>query len=171
VIDFVIKFLADYLVLVIALLGTACLLIDVRRGRYQVYGRMLMMGLTALLLAKLLTIIFHPDEVRPFIDQHQSPLATYINNPGFPSDHALFVMTIALAVWGATKRVSTSILLVIASLLVAFGRVIAKVHTPLDVTGGIVIACVAALIWYGPYLFTRRRRGAYNKNHKRVEKG
>src|SRR5215213_10623243 len=155
---FFIKFIADYLVVLIALIGAGCLLFDVRSDRYQVYARVGMMGLTALLLAKVTTLVFHPDEVRPFISSNTQPLAAYLNNPGFPSDHVLFVVVITAAVWVATKRRSVSALLLTLSVLVAVGRVVALVHTPLDVTGGAVIASVAVVLWYPRALWTGRNK-------------
>lgn len=152
--DFVIKFIADYLVIIIVIVGgLVVLFMTPKVGRYQRFVRVLMMGLTALLLARLITLVFHPDELRPFAVEGKSALAAYLNNPGFPSDHMLFVTTITLAVWVATKHVGMTIALLVGSLIVGVGRVLALVHTPLDVIGGLVIAIVAALIWYPKALF------------------
>jgi membrane-associated phospholipid phosphatase len=73
--------------------------------------------------------------------------ASFLKNPGFPSDHILFCTAITLAVWFETRKKNISILLLILTLLVGVGRVVGLVHTPLDVLGGIVIASLGAL-WY-----------------------
>ena len=39
-------------------------------------------------------------------------------------------------------------MLVVLAAIVSAGRVMALVHTPLDVTGGVIIACAGSL-WYG----------------------
>jgi len=154
--DFFIKFIADYLVIIIVVIGGLYVLIRTpKQDRYQRLLRVFMMGLTALLLARLTTLVFHPDETRPFIAEGKSALAAYLNNPGFPSDHMLFVTTITAAVWVATKRMAMSLTLLLLSLVVGVGRVLALVHTPLDIVGGFVIACIAVLIWYPSELFRK----------------
>ena len=106
-----------------------------------------MAGLTAFLVAKLLATLYQPTGERPFQLLGVAPGAAYLDNPGFPSDHALFVTAIMLAVWFETKsKVLTGILAVFV-VLVCIGRVLALVHTPLDVAGGILVACIGAA-WY-----------------------
>jgi len=144
----IIRFLADYLVIIVVIIGAGSLLWFVRDGRYQTYVRLLMMGLTALLIARLLALVYQPDEVRPFIEQGVAAKASYLNNPGFPSDHVLFVTVIAIMVWVATKRTGLYGLLLVLSAGVAIGRVLALVHTPLDVAGGMLVALLAGVIWY-----------------------
>ena len=56
-------------------------------------------------------------------------------------------MAIVLAIWFGTKNKTLTIAALVAALLVSVGRVLALVHTPLDVIGGMVIACVG-VIWY-----------------------
>lgn len=154
----VIKFIADYLVIFVALIGTASLLYLVKKNRLQVYNRLLMMGLTALLLAHLVSLVFTPDEQRPFMTAGSEPLAAYLNNPGFPSDHVLFVTVITGAVWVATGRRGIAATLLVMSLLVGLGRILALVHTPLDVIGGFVIALVAIATWFPRELFASKKQ-------------
>ena len=59
----------------------------------------------------------------------------------------LFATAITLAVWFETRNKPITITLVVLTCLVGIGRVLALVHTPLDVIGGVVIACIGAL-WY-----------------------
>lgn len=146
--DVLIKVLADGLVVPIVLIGIYALLRYVQKGRrIQTYATILMAGLTAYLLAKLTGVVYQPEELRPFQQIGVSAGASYLPNPGFPSDHMLFVTAITLAVWYGTKKRALVIALGIMSLLVGFGRVAALVHTPLDILGGIVIACVGGF-WY-----------------------
>jgi undecaprenyl-diphosphatase len=99
------------------------------------------------LLAKLLGALYQPSSERPFEILGVAPAASYLNNPGFPSDHALFTWFLTLAVWFETKRKDLTLILVILTISVCVGRVLALVHTPLDVLGGLVVACIGAL-WY-----------------------
>jgi membrane-associated phospholipid phosphatase len=52
-----------------------------------------------------------------------------------------------LAVWFETKNKVLAGTLLVLAVLVGIGRVLALVHTPLDVVGGVFAACVGA-IWY-----------------------
>jgi membrane-associated phospholipid phosphatase len=106
-----------------------------------------MAGLTAYLIAKLVASVYQPELLRPFELLGVQPGAYYLKNPGFPSDHMLFVTAITLAVWFETRKKNIALLLAGLSVLVGIGRVLALVHTPLDVIGGVVIACVGG-IWY-----------------------
>lgn len=143
-----VRLIADYSVFPILLLGAWALLFGVPKGgRYQAYCRVLMAGLTAYLFAKLLGSIYQPTGMRPYELLGLHPGASYLDNPGFPSDHALFVMAIALAVWFETKYRTLAIVLFALVVVVAVGRVLALVHTPLDVSAGILIALVGGL-WY-----------------------
>jgi membrane-associated phospholipid phosphatase len=143
-----IKILADGAVIPVILIGAWALLFKVERGtRYQAYCRIIMAGLTAYLFAKLIGSVFQPELERPFELMGTSAGASFLNNPGFPSDHVLFCTAITLAVWFETKQKVLAGLLAGLTLLVAVGRVLALVHSPLDVSGGIIIALLGG-IWY-----------------------
>lgn len=142
------RIIADGLVVPIVLIGAAALLFGIPKGqRYRAYCRILMAGLTAYLAAKLIATIYQPSTLRPFELLGVDPGAAYLNNPGFPSDHVLFCMAIVLAVWFETKYKRLARILFGLTLAVALGRVLALVHTPLDVVGGLLIACIG-LPWY-----------------------
>ncbi len=143
-----IKLIADGAIIPIVLIGVYALVFKTKKGhRYEAYARVLMAGLTAFLVAKLLATVYQPSGERPFEILGVAPGASYLQNAGFPSDHALFATAITLAVWFETKQKVLTILLVIFTLLVCVGRVLALVHTPLDVVGGILVAMVGAG-WY-----------------------
>ena len=146
--DLLIRLLADLAVIPVVLLGAYALLFKVPKGqRFQAYSRVLMAGLTAYLLAKFIGFVYQPSDLRPFELLGVEPGASFLDNPGFPSDHVLFVTAITLAVWFETKQKLISLILVGLVAAVAIGRVLALVHSPLDVIGGLVIACIGAL-WY-----------------------
>ena len=71
-----------------------------------------------------------------------------MNNPGFPSDHALFATFLTLAVWFSTKDRKFSLIMLTLTIVMCIGRVLALVHTPLDVIGGMILALVGT-VWYG----------------------
>lgn len=146
--DLLIRLLADATVFAVVVMGAYALLFKVPKGqRYQAYCRVLMAGLTAYLLAKFVGTVYQPETMRPFELLGVQAGAAYLDNPGFPSDHALFVTAILLAVWFETRQKLLSLIMLVLVLAVGVGRVLALVHTPLDVIGGIVIALIGAL-WY-----------------------
>lgn len=147
-IDIVIRIIADVAVIPVVLIGAFVLLVYVPKGhRIEAYSRVLMAGLTAYTLAKFIAVIYQPTNVRPFEALGVDPGALYLNNPGFPSDHTLFVTAITCAVWFETRRKKTTLLLAAFVVIICVGRVLALVHTPLDVIAGVLIALVGAL-WY-----------------------
>lgn len=144
----IVKLLADGAIVPIVLIAAYALLFKIPRGqRFNAYCRILMAGLTAYLIAKLLGSVYQPSGERPFEILGVAPGASYLNNPGFPSDHALFTAFLTLAVWFETRKRTVAVILTILTLLVCVGRVLALVHTPLDVIGGLVVASIGAL-WY-----------------------
>jgi undecaprenyl-diphosphatase len=142
-----ISFLADWLLIALVVVSVGALLFGVPKGqRITRYSYIVMAGLTALLLARLLGLLSF-DETRPFIAAGVAAGASYMDNPGFPSDHAMLGFTLALAVIFTTRWQKLGIILMIMAALVGLGRILALVHTPLDVMGGLLVALVGAL-WY-----------------------
>lgn len=146
--DILVKVLADGLVVPLVLIAVVSLVWLVpNRDKFRVYSRMLLAGLTAYFVAKLMALAWQPSSQRPFEVLGVDAGASYLNNPGFPSDHALFVWVIVWAVWYGTRRPKLAAALGVLAVLVGIGRVLALVHTPLDVLGGVVAASIGAL-WY-----------------------
>lgn len=139
--------IADWLILPIVVVGGLAILLWAPKPKIEAYKYGLMAGLTSLLVAKLMSIVYHPATERPFQLLGEKASALYIDNPGFPSDHALFVTVIVLAVYALTGRRKLSIFLAILALSVGIGRVLALVHTPLDVVGGVCAGLIGGL-WY-----------------------
>lgn len=156
--DKLIPFLADGLVFIIVALSSFFLIIKVPNNRkYLTYGRILVAGLTSYLVAKIMSIVYQPSSMRPFELMNVNPGASYMDNPGFPSDHSLFVWAIVFAVIYAVRNKILSLSLIILAFLVCVGRVMALVHTPLDVIGGIVAAMIGAM-WYIDELICKKRK-------------
>lgn len=146
--DMLIQLLADGLVVPLVLGAVVALVWLVpNHDKFSVYSRMLLAGLTSYLVAKLMALAYQPNEQRPFEVLGVDPGASYLNNPGFPSDHALFVWVIVFAVWYGTHNKWLALIFAVVALLVCAGRVLALVHTPLDVLGGFAAAVVGAA-WY-----------------------
>jgi membrane-associated phospholipid phosphatase len=148
IVHLLIHLIADGAVVLVILIGAWALLFKIPKGgRFEAYSRILMAGLTSYLIAQLIASIYQPQFERPFQILGVAPGALYLNNPGFPSDHALFVTAITAAVWFETRMKKITILLIILTVLICVGRVLALVHTPLDVIGGVAIGLVG-IVWY-----------------------
>ncbi len=148
--ELIIKLIADGLVVPVVLIGVYTLIRFVpKHQKYQVYARVLMAGLTAYVVAKIAGLLYQPSAQRPFELLGVNAGASSLNNPGFPSDHALFTMAITLAVWYGARCRGWAVGCLVLTLAVCVGRVLALVHTPLDVIGGLIIAC-SGIVWYRP---------------------
>lgn len=146
-----IKLLADGLMVPLLLVAMYGLFFRVPgKDRYDRYTRIFMAGITSYFGAKLLGSIWQPEQLRPFEQLGVDPGAAYLNNPGFPSDHALFAAFLTLAVWYGTRHRTLTVVMAVMTVLVCVGRVLALVHTPLDVVGGLAVAGLGA-VWYKTY--------------------
>lgn len=149
------KFTADYLILIVLLIGGVTLLLVPAERRYQVWARAVVAGMVALWIAKTASLFYHGE--RPFMALGATPQVAYLPDPGFPSDHALLVFLVTFVVWTATKNMWLAVTLLVMSIAVGVGRIVALVHTPLDIVAGFACALIAALGVYGRQLFTLRR--------------
>ena len=154
--DLLLKVIADYLVIPIVLVGGIMLLLVPAKLRYLLWAKAVLTGLTALLFAKIAAQFYQG--ARPFETLGVEPSAAYLPNPGFPSDHALLVFVVACVVWATSKNKWVGGALLAGAILVSVGRVLALVHTPLDVIGGALCAIIAAICIYGRQFFTASRQ-------------
>ncbi len=148
--DAVIVFIAQYFfVLSIAVAGLVWLRVPAgQKWTLAVTG--VAGGLLGLGLITVAGLLYY--EPRPFVTQHIHPLFAHAADNGFPSDHATLTMFLAVCVlfysrlWGGV--------LVGNALLVGTARVLAHVHSPLDIVAGFVFAAVAALLahWAAPWM-------------------
>lgn len=143
-----IKAMADWSILPILLLATYALVFKVPRGkRIQSYNTIVLAGLTSYLLAQLVAIVYQPDALRPFQLLGASAGASFLNNPGFPSDHVLFVTAATCAVWFQTHQKVITIIMSVLVIIMGVGRILALVHSPIDIIGGLLLGLVG-IVWY-----------------------
>jgi len=156
--EIIVRIIADGAIIPIVLIGTYMLVYKIPRGhRFEAYARVLMAGLTAYLIAKLVSVIYQPSSERPFEQLGVQAGALFLNNPGFPSDHALFATAITCAVWFEARQRLVSFVLVGLVIVLCVGRVVALVHTPADVVGGVIIGLVGSL-WYLDDRISQKRK-------------
>lgn len=149
--DNVIRLLADGVLL--GLIGAGVCVVGVMLLRYsfswlrKILPSAIMAGLSSLCAGKIMSLLYQPAVARPFLEKGVAPGAAYIDNPGFPSDHALLGMVIVCAVYFLTPYKKLSYILFALVIVMCVARVLALVHTPLDVAGGIVAGSIGAF-WY-----------------------
>lgn len=132
-------FCASYLYLVILIIGLVSFLRQTWKKKVAFLKLLIPTSVIAYLLGKLTShIISSP---RPFIVEHIKPLIHAATDNGFPSDHMLLSVTVALVVFNFNKKVGT--LLILLACLVGSARVLAHVHHLQDVIGSTVIAIFA----------------------------
>lgn len=138
----IIVFTAQYLYLLIGVIGiiTFTLACKTKKRDY------LLLSLLAFPLSYIIGKIsgFIISDPRPFVVQHIQPLIHASTDNGFPSDHTLLSMTIAVVIFTYNRKIG--LLLVLLSLIVGAGRVMANIHHPLDIEGSIIIAIVTTHI-------------------------
>ncbi len=166
----VIQFLADWLMFPLGLAAIVALWFGVKPGdRFKTYTYILMAGLTGLFVARLMGLLPIHESTRPFMELGITAGASYMDNPGFPSDHTLFAFTLAFAVIFMTKWRTFGYILLLFAMAIGVGRVLALVHTPLDVVGGVFAAAVGAL-WYFKF-YHYDTRAEHQKLPRRTKSG
>ncbi len=147
-----VKILADYLLIPIILIGAFLILRTPKKDeRFKIYQTVLLAGLTSYFVGKIVGSFFQPETLRPFEKLGLGASASFLPNAGFPSDHALFAMSISFGVLFGIKNVKWGTILVGLSILMLVGRVLALVHTPLDVIGGSLFALIGSLVYLTLY--------------------
>lgn len=145
--DVALRLIADGTLILIVAVSTPIILLWLRRDTWVKLPVLIMAGLTSLLVAKIMSLMYQPAIARPFQELGVQPGAAYIDNPGFPSDHALFATVVVIAVYIATRNKRLLFVLAAFVVVMSLGRVLALVHTPLDVIVGI-LAGISGSIWY-----------------------
>ena len=81
---------------------------------------------------------------RPFIAHDIQPLFAHAADNGFPSEHTLLATAISALVFTVNKPLG--FVLFAFSLMIGTARVVANVHHPLDIVGGIAIALLVVYL-------------------------
>lgn len=143
----VIAFAAQWLLLVPVFLTIAVVI--ARRKWKRDLIEALFAGLATIAFVKIAATLFV--ERRPFVLEHVQPLVPHASDNAFPSDH-LAACGLAFAyVFPRSKAAAIAILAAAAA--IAYARVAARLHWPVDVAAGFVLGSLAALL--GRYCLER----------------
>src|SRR5450759_2479665 len=113
-----------------------------RQQMWELVVWALLGGAMAFALGKLGGALYF--DQRPCVTHHVAPLFPHAPDNGFPSDHTLASMFLAVCVLFYSR--GWGVVLVAISLLLGVARLAAHVHRPIDILGAIVMAVTAALL-------------------------
>lgn len=135
-------FTGKYLIFIIGLIAIIATLFSEKTVRNNIIILAIISFLLALAIAFVSGSLYY--DPRPFVIDHFIPLIPHSPDNGFPSDHTLFGMVAAATVFIYHRK--TGILLGILTILVGIARVIAGIHHPIDIIGGVLIAVAATSV-------------------------
>ncbi len=112
-------------------------------------------GIVCLALIKVGGALYY--DTRPFVTSGVAPLFPHAADNGFPSDHTAVTMFVALCVLVVSRP--WGLVLVAVSLAAGVARVLAHVHSPIDIVAAVAMAAVAAAVGWlvARWVFERRR--------------
>ena len=99
-------------------------------------------GVLLFVLIKLGGALYY--DPRPFVTQHVAPLFPHAADNGFPSDHTALTMFAAFCVLVVSRR--WGVVLIAVSLVAGVARVLAHVHSPIDLLAAVLMAAAAAAV-------------------------
>jgi len=140
--DTLISLVAQYAIFLSLVVAVVVWLRLPRQQKWEFAVTAVVGGLIALAFLKLGSALYF--DQRPFVTQHIAPLFPHAPDNGFPSDHTLLSMLLAMCVLFYSRRWGA--VLVAITLLLGVARVEAYVHHPIDILAAIVFAVVAALL-------------------------
>lgn len=138
-----ITFLASFLIWILFVGLFVLWFIDGKIKKEQVLHGLLAFVL-AWVLAEILKDIF--PTTRPFILNNETPQVFFPGNDGaFPSGHTASSFALALTIFKHDRKIGS--LYLVLALLIGTARVLANVHYPVDILGGIILgALVSGLV-------------------------
>ena len=137
--DNLIIFCAKYVFFAAEILVLLLLLQQNRKQRLQFLLTLISAGIVALALSKILGKLYY--DPRPFVNQNIAPLIAHAPDNGFPSEHTWFTATVASCLYLFNKQYGKLAFIVV--LVVGIARVLAHLHSPIDIVGGIAVGITA----------------------------
>lgn len=136
--DLVIILCAKYLIFLFGLAAFAYFLILSKKLKIKVIIFGIITTIIAFILAKIGSSLFY--DARPFVSDHVTALFKYTADNGFPSDHTLLSASIAITIFAISRKWGIGFLII--SIIIGTSRVLAHVHHPIDILGGIIFALI-----------------------------
>lgn len=151
--DMVIIFCAKYLIFFVVLAtALAWWRVDTETKK-QFAVAAVIGGIVALVLAKIAGHLYF--DPRPFVSHHVKPLISHAADNGFPSDHSLLAGMLTAITFFYSRKIAS--IMLVMTILIGVARVLAKVHSPIDILAGWLFGAIGAVIGYyvSRWLFTK----------------
>lgn len=138
----VITFIAQYLLFLLIAAAGVYWLTQPKTIKLKIVFIGIIGSLIALILMKVGAALFY--DPRPFVDSTIVPYFKHAADNGFPSDHTSLATVLALTIFFVSRKVGLTLL--IGAVAIGTARVIAHVHSPIDIIGGLVIGMISVYI-------------------------
>ncbi len=138
--DSIIIFCAKYLFVSVVLITGWVWLKTARSKKIEMAAAVITAGILALIISRIAGKLYY--DPRPFVSHDVKPLIAHAPDNGFPSDHALLSMTLTAVIYYYSRYWAGAAL--VLTLVVGASRVLAHIHSPIDIAGSIIIALVSA---------------------------
>ena len=143
--DSLIIFCAKYLFALVVLIVVYVWFRTGRMLQVKMAAVVVLAGILAVIASRIAGKLYY--DPRPFVSNPGlKPLIPHGPDNGFPSDHALLTMTLTAALYFYSRRWAAAALVVTA--IVGIARVLAHIHSPIDIIGAWLIGIAAAVIAY-----------------------
>jgi len=142
--DSVIIFCAKYLFLSVVLILGYIWLKAGKTRKIELAIATILAGILAYGLMKFAGWLYY--DPRPFVTQHIKPLVSHGADNGFPSEHTVFTMTVSGVIYMYNKHLG--FIAFVIAVIVGSSRVLAHVHSPIDIVTGILIGAAAGAAGY-----------------------
>ena len=134
--DALIIFGADYLIWACVAVAAVAVALLPKDRRVRALALIAISLPLTYLVAKFASALYY--NPRPFVTGGFTPLVYHAPDNGFPSDHTLLASAIATTVYVYRRRIG--LFLVAGAVVVGVSRILAGVHSPLDVAASMAIA-------------------------------
>lgn len=135
-------FSAQYLIFVIAIIATVFVFKSEPLKRKSIIKLFIVSSSVGLVIDKILNYFI--SSPRPFVVKDIAPSFAHLANNGFPSEHTLGAILIASVIFVYNRKLG--IVLGVLGLIIGVARVLANVHNPIDIFGGVIIGSGSVLI-------------------------
>lgn len=137
-------FCAEYLLYFVVLGLIAAWVMIGREDKKRFIVSTLIACIVAYVIAKIASHLYF--DPRPFVTEHIKPLIPHAADNGFPSDHALFTMTLTAATFFFSRKLAS--VMFVMTVLVGVARILAHVHSPLQIAAGWIFGIIGAVVGY-----------------------
>ncbi len=133
---------AQYLLFVLILIAGTYWITQDRSAKLKIIIIGLIGSVIALILMKVGAALFY--DPRPFVGSTVVPYFKHAADNGFPSDHTSLAAVLAVTMFFVSRKLGVS--LFIGAMAIGAARVIAHVHSPIDIIGGLFIGTASVYI-------------------------